>query len=352
MQITNNESRMQWVDAMRGFSMLIVVLGHVLLQMGIGGYDSFLSSVLLTFRMPLFFFVSGFFSYRAIKWWNRHKLLDILKRKFQAQILCTVIFCIIFQYAMTNGGSISFEHGFGGYWFTIVLFQMYIIYLLLSLISKGISRDIVIPSLIIISIAFIGILVIYDRSSQIWEFLCWENLTKYMQFFSAGIICSKYRDRFFKLLENNTFITITIIGWIICMILWYNGGFQNKFSILYSFVHDIIVRYFALFSVVICFFSKRNFFADASAYSKCLKFIGRRTLDIYMIHYFLLPNLSYLKDYLNTGNTLIIQILIGGGLTVAIVAVCLLISAILRKSATLEAWLFGVKPKPQTKPIL
>ena len=96
------ENRMQWVDAMRGFSMLIVVLGHVLLSMGIGGYGSFLSSVLLTFRMPLFFFVSGFFSYRLIEWWNRERILDILKRKCQAQVLCTILFLSVYQY-VTGG---------------------------------------------------------------------------------------------------------------------------------------------------------------------------------------------------------------------------------------------------------
>lgn len=103
MTLSQKQERMQWVDAMRGFSMLIVVLGHVLLSMGIGGYGSFLSSVLLTFRMPLFFFVSGFFSFRALNWWSRKRAGDILKRKFQAQILCTVIFLAVFQYVKWGG---------------------------------------------------------------------------------------------------------------------------------------------------------------------------------------------------------------------------------------------------------
>ena len=99
----SNLNRMQWVDAMRGFSMLIVVFGHVLLSMGIGSYNSFLSSILLTFRMPLFFFVSGFFSFRAIEWWNKKRIGDILKRKLQAQILCTVLFLAVYQYVRVGG---------------------------------------------------------------------------------------------------------------------------------------------------------------------------------------------------------------------------------------------------------
>lgn len=96
-------TRIRWVDSMRGFSMLIVVIGHVLLSMGVGGYNTFLSSILLTFRMPLFFFVSGYFSYRAVSWWNKHRAGDILKRKCQAQIFCTILFISVYQY-VTRGG--------------------------------------------------------------------------------------------------------------------------------------------------------------------------------------------------------------------------------------------------------
>lgn len=102
-KIYEKRERMLWVDSMRGFSMLIVVLGHVLLSMGLGGYDSVLSSLLLTFRMPLFFFVSGFFSYRAFFWWNKSRLSDILKRKIQAQIISTIAFLSVFQIVIGGG---------------------------------------------------------------------------------------------------------------------------------------------------------------------------------------------------------------------------------------------------------
>lgn len=347
---TNRSGRLEWVDAMRGFSMLIVVLGHVLIQMGVGGYSSFLSSVLLTFRMPLFFFVSGFFSYRAITWWNGSRVYDIIKRKFQAQILCTIIFYSVFQYDM--GGNINFSHGFGGYWFTIVLFQMYLIYLSLSLFSRCISKNIVIKSLILISVIFIGILLVYDRSAHIWEILCWENLTKYTQFFTVGIICSKYRNRFFELIDKNYFRTIMICGWIISMLIWYNSDIKDNWPYFYSIVHDILVRYFALLTVIICFFSKREGLSSETKISRCLKYIGRRTLDIYMIHYFFLPNMTFFEEYLQGGNTLVIQLMISGLMTAIIVALCLLISGILRKSPTLETWLFGVKRRREVKLII
>lgn len=336
-----SKERLQWVDAMRGFSMIIVVFGHVLLSMGIGGYSSFLSSILLTFRMPLFFFVSGFFSYRVITWWSRNRVLDILKRKIQAQIICTLVFLLVYQYVTC--GEINLDHGFGGYWFTIVLFQMYLLYLFLSLLSRLIHHNIVIPGLIIASLLGIAILTSYSRDSWVWEFFCWENLTKYLQFFTLGLICSKYRHLCFRLLENGVFCLIAVVGWIICMILWYNTAFEASFPAIYSFVHDIAVRYFALTTVVIMFHGSQKTFTGNSRYSNVLKFIGQRTLDIYMIHYFFIPNLSFLSDLMNQGNMLVIQLIVGLTITAVVVALCLLISSILRKSCYLEQWLFGVK---------
>ena len=334
---------MQWVDALRGFSMLIVVFGHVLLSMGIGGYSSFLSSVLLTFRMPLFFFVSGFFSYRLISWWTKGRVLDILKRKIQAQVICAIAFMSVYQVVIFGG--VNFSHGFGGYWFTIVLFQMYIVYLTLSLLSRLIHHNIVIPSLIVISLAGIAILTLYSRDSRIWNFLCWENLSKYFQFFTLGIISSKYRQKLFTILSNSVFTTAMILGWIVCMLLWYNETFHAAYPLLYSFIHDIAVRYFALMTIIVMFYGARNTFEGNIGYGKTLKFIGRRTLDIYMIHYFLIPDMHCLTPWLTEGNMIVPQLVIGMIISIVIVALCLLVSSILRSSKYLGQWLFGVKQK-------
>ncbi len=52
--------RLEWLDALRGFTMILVVANHVS-QMGFEQQWKLSSSLpfLLLFRMPLFFFVSG-----------------------------------------------------------------------------------------------------------------------------------------------------------------------------------------------------------------------------------------------------------------------------------------------------
>lgn len=123
---------------------------------------------------------------------------------------------------MLQGGGNWLNTGFGGYWFTIVLFQMWSIYLGLSIASQLIKHDITIPILVVLSIVCVGIVAVKPAETWLWNFLCWENFTKYLQFFTLGIVCSKYRDRFFDILSRNWFITFVTIGWIACMMLWYN----------------------------------------------------------------------------------------------------------------------------------
>ena len=338
-----DNKRLGWIDAMRGFSMVTIVMGHVILSMGIDVYDSVLSSLLHSFNLPLFFFVSGFFSYRAIDWWNKDRFADNLKRKVQALIICTLFFFSIYQ-ILLGKGYVSFSNGFEGYWFTIALFQMWILYLVSTGISRLIKLNINYLLLLALSLVGIAIIVFFRRESSFWTILSWENLSKYFQFFALGIFSSGFKEGFYRLMKNNLYATIVILGWILCLILYYNETFRLSFPFAYSFIHDILIRYCALLTVVLAFF-RGSEYMEKSACGKNLQLVGRRTLDIYMIHYFLLPHLKFLGPWLSIGNQFVMQFLISGIFTVIIVFLSLLISKILRESRFLSAWLFGVKEK-------
>ena len=222
---------------------------------------------------------------------------------------------------------------------------MYLCYLLFSVLSKVLRREIAIPALVVLSVACLGIIAFCRGDSWLWNFLCWENFTKYIQFFTLGIICSKYRENFFKLLSNDIFITVVTIGWCACMFLWYDEGFRLNSPFAYSVVHDILARYFALFTVVSAFFGYSSRLSSNAKWCSCLRFIGQRTLDIYMIHYFFIPNLSFLPDFVTHSHAFVIQLFISSFVTILVLAVSLLVSMLLRRSHILESWLFGVTPK-------
>lgn len=57
--------RIKYIDALRGFAILLVIEGHVrLFGMGIDSYDTMSALMLYSLDLPLFFFISGLLGFR------------------------------------------------------------------------------------------------------------------------------------------------------------------------------------------------------------------------------------------------------------------------------------------------
>ena len=84
--------RLEYIDAMRGLTMLLVVYSHIM-YFGysisdfteINSFNAFIG----LFRMPLFFFVSGFVLYKASQIWNLKDSAIFIAKKFKVQIITT-----------------------------------------------------------------------------------------------------------------------------------------------------------------------------------------------------------------------------------------------------------------------
>lgn len=345
--------RIGYIDAMRGFSMILVVFGHVLLSMGFPTDSTILGSILLTFRMPLFFFVSGFFAFRAIDKWTYKLSETILKRKVQAQIICTIVFYSIYQLCHSKTPLLFLTDGFSWFWFTIVLFQMFIIYMILAVAEKILKKPIIVtPGLIILSILFFIMFVkCGEFDNKMWSILSWYYLVEYFQFFTFGILAKKYYSKFEQLLESDSFRTYTIISYIFLLLAVYgfDKAFANYSSAVYNIFSMILVRYAGLFTIFILFYNNRTYFANDEKPCRWLRFVGRRTLDIYMLHVFILPNLLFMKPLLSDSGMLLMQLTVGITGAVLNIAVCLFMSSILRSSSTIAQWLFGEKEQSSLK---
>ena len=78
--------------------------------------------------------------------------------------------------------------------------------------------------------------------------------------------------------------------------------------------------------------------------SSFLKFVGTRTLDIYLLHYFFLPRfLQSYTDQLQVHDNKLIEFLVAMSLALVVVGICLLVSYIIRLSPFLGHYLFGAK---------
>ena len=90
------KERMEWIDAMRGFTMIMVVAYHVVTK----GFDENIKMsstlpFLVLFRMPLFFFISGFLAYKIDFSWTPRRLGMMIWKKAKIQIIPTLVFLCI-----------------------------------------------------------------------------------------------------------------------------------------------------------------------------------------------------------------------------------------------------------------
>ena len=75
-----------------------------------------------------------------------------------------------------------------------------------------------------------------------------------------------------------------------------------------------------------------------------MSYIGQRTLDIYLLHYFFLPKDLYLfGSYFVAHEAIVIEALFAGIVTFTIVAECAVCSELLRRSRIIRDWLLGGK---------
>ena len=88
------KNRIGYIDALRGMAMILVVYFHIAAY-GFGSYEIGYNDIIERFRMPTFFFISGWLFYKAGRIWDRQTITGMIRKKFMVQIIPTVIFMLL-----------------------------------------------------------------------------------------------------------------------------------------------------------------------------------------------------------------------------------------------------------------
>ena len=100
---------------------------------------------------------------------------------------------------------------------------------------------------------------------------------------------------------------------------------------------------FTLLSMVVIFFRNyQSWFTQERFIGRTLQYIGVRTLDVYLLHYILLPRLPQVGQWLNQNRpNFVLEVVTSFSVALIVIAFCLLISQILRISPLFRQYLFG-----------
>jgi surface polysaccharide O-acyltransferase-like enzyme len=161
----------------------------------------------------------------------------------------------------------------------------------------------------------------------------------YFPFFLYGNIVHRYWDRSQRVMDSKWFFplivtivifsTLDVIKWHTMRQEWTNiPSTLAKFGLL-----TIVFMYFRYY---------KDHFTKLSVVGSSLQYIGRRTLDIYLIHFFFLPNIPTIGMFFNKyRHNFVLDTTLAVVIALLIIAFCIVTSNILRISPLFRKYLFG-----------
>lgn len=348
---SQKKTRIEWLDAMRGFTMILVVMFHVSTQSFCQLDNS--SLFLLLFRMPLFFFVSGFLVYKPTFEWSIKQYISLVAKKVRIQLLPTIIFfilCVSIRHENIFVTMVEFlsTPAKGGYWFTWSLLHLFLFYYTIQIVlnkfskSRKIKWDTVFIIFWCIAVLLYFMLFMpskFNFNTPFWDYSSLTQTIKYLQFFIVGILARHYWGQIENIFDSKNFSLFIIIISVVCSLECLK--FHN-----FSLPVEHVIRLVAIYSLVIIVLMFFRFYKDSfsrnTIIGQSLQYIGTRTLDIYLIHFILLPVLPSIGSFLSLYRpNFLLEIVLSLSVSLIVIGGCLIISNILRVSPILSKYLFG-----------
>ena len=362
MSLEQKKPRLEWLDALRGFTMILVVANHVA---GMAFVQTRLQSsslpFLLLFRMPLFFFISGFLAYKSGLLWSGSQLWQLTSKKLRVQIIPTVVFFLLAMVVLKPNFLTGLQEALaspmkGGYWFTLCLLYMFLVYYACCYLGQRLLRRFSwLRSWHLLALAFIVSLAVYETCYLprhfVWGFgrrnggspfldaTTLIQLMRYMPFFLFGNIVRRYWEQAQRLFDSRWFypllITVVIFAAFDCL-KWHTLRME------WANLPHTLARFGLPLICFLYFRHYQQYFTKLSVIGVSLQYIGRRTLDIYLLHFLFLPNLPEVGSFFDQHrHNFVIDTTASVLIALVVIAFCIITSNILRVSPLLKKWLFG-----------
>lgn len=342
------KQRIEYIDAMRGFTMILVVYSHVC-SLCLGDMWMGWNDVFFLFRLPCFFFISGWLFENTEREWNKISVKTTISHKFMVQIVPTFIFLLLLAPPPVFFSRLGATKG--GYWFTFALFEFF----LLTIFSeKYLKKWGGVFALIISTLAFLYD-IYYNQIEPssynlhfslsiinfsltdilgILSFMTW----RYFLFFYAGTWVKRHFDAFVYWTSKMWVIIVTFIGFSVVSIMPHSDDALPELLIFAIGGLLGLTIVFTTFRILARYLSKDRWLGRG------LQYIGTRTLDVYLLHYFLLPKFLILySDQLQAYNNRMLDFLVAMTSALVVTGLCLLVSYLIRLNPFLGHYLFGVK---------
>lgn len=292
-----SQARLVHFDVLKGIAILLVVLGHIFVYAGGPMYDrSILLSLLNSIHMPLFMMLSGYFLARPLDL-SRDMVYRFWRSKVIRLLIPLLFAPVLFDWMRYGIGVCPNRAIFQEYWFTSVLFAFTVlVYLLrfvayrLNLHSWGLGIGVIIWTIVVVYVADI----ILDLSIPIFIQLFLDKVAWLFPYIMLGYCLGAFNG-VLRWVQREDVGALAFGGYV--ALLW------SEYAMLEALTPP--TRLLTFTGLIACYSLAyngiyRRLGGELSWLSCSLAYLGRESLPIYLTHYFFVPALPWMKDFLES----------------------------------------------------
>lgn len=333
--------RIEYLDSIRGFAILLVVMGHAIAWNYSDWHEVCLFSqtqskeymvggvvwqLIYSFHMALFFMVSGYLS--GISAITKDNIISRIRTK-------TIRLLIPY---LTTGFLIYFVRGNWGYWFLLTLYEMSIVWMFLNVVLRKLNPNSVLWKDVIIMALTYGFLRGLSVIPIIAPYID-VNLLKYFIPFCFGCLMHRHSvvERIVK--DKNAY-TICIVLFLLLFV----SRYLTAYPLLYTVVEkvDFFCSISALCACIVVF----STFMNGVNYKaeKLFEYLGKVSMPIYILHILFVIQIVGIGEFIlaqNLVTSITIQIVYSFAVSVIAISLSLFLYYILRRSALIRLLMFG-----------
>lgn len=329
--------RLYEFDMLKGVAIFMVVMGHVI-TMCVREIDSApVFKLIEKIHMPLFFFISGWFTFKLTAE-GSVKAPDLIARAKQLLLPMIVVSSMWIWYFPHTGiesplnstfYGLWFDMWKNGYWFTLSLFIIMIIYAAITPLMSRFRSAAGGAAIAIFTVVCLYLINVYFPIRWL-AFFSFPQVVTYFLPFMFGVLGRQHRDGFMKLIRSSAFQTIAILIGSTCLFLLY---WRWKFGI--TELGDMALRsvfHICLAPVAMAVFGPwvQHAYAPgapvtATIMPRIWTMLGKESLGIYLLHYFFLfPLGSVAREWLLSMNLGFVPVMAFAVVVSAVVIACVL----------------------------
>lgn len=327
--------RLNYIDRIKGFAILLVVLGHVYLFV-LNSHDSYIDKFIGSQNMNMFMFISGYVSYSSVLTDNFKTAVKKISIRCVSYFVPMYIvgwllawFCL--EVLPNDNGMrshIFYSAPYGSwYWYLKVLGIVSIITLPMQIFQSKIL-DVFLPF-----ITLIGFFFLWKSYPSLTPVFCSEHIVCFFPFFTMGFLAKKY-PLIYKITDSDIVCTISLIMYVYCFFSNFDNHLLNNLS-------DRLVQPMTAIIVIVYFFKKSESIQN-NLMLNTIQRLGKSSLFVYLFHYFFIVHInlpSIWNGYSNDNSFLILLAMIT--FTFIISYLSLIMGEILSKNRLMELIILG-----------